>query len=281
MNVSANVPDSNWTDARRVAALRKWHASWVSFSRPATDLIVQALAPADGLRVLDLASGAGEPALSIAAAVGPAGRVTATDLGTDVLALAEEDARSHRIDNLECKVVDAQFLPFPRETFDAVTSRFGLMFLPACDRALRECRRVLAPGGKAVFLVWGRYEQPFWQATIGVLGKYVHLPEIPSDAPHIFCFAEPGKLVRTMHQAGFASVREERVTLALAWPGSPRNLWTYFSESSGQYRLFMEQLTKENWENAAADVENLLAKQFDGQRVNLSAEVVLATGTST
>jgi ubiquinone/menaquinone biosynthesis C-methylase UbiE len=278
MSASSNAPDSSWTDARRVAALRKWHASWVAFSRPATDLIVQALAPAAGLRVLDLASGAGEPALSIASAVGPAGRVVATDLGADVLALAEEDARAHGVANLECKLVDAQFLPFLKESFDAVTCRFGLMFFPNCDRALRECRRVLAPGGKAVFLVWGRYDQPFWQATIGVLGRYVHLPEIPSDAPHIFRFAEPDKLMRAMQEAGFDSVREDRVSLALAWPGSPRNFWTYFTESSGQYRLFMEKLTKENWENAARDVENLLAEHFDGQQLNLATEVVLATG---
>lgn len=279
MNASANAPDSSWTDARRVAALRKWHASWASFSRPATDLIVQALAPAAGLRVLDLASGAGEPALSIAAAAGPAGCVTATDLGMDVLAIAEEDARAQGVSNLECKLVDAQFLPFLKESFDAVTCRFGLMFFPNCDRALRECRRVLAPGGKAVFLVWGRFEQPFWQATIGVLGKYVHLPEIPSDAPHIFRFAESGKLIRAMQQAGFESILEDRRTLSLVWPGSPRNFWTYFSETSGQYRLFMEQLTKANWENAARDVENLLAEHFDGQQLNLATEVVLATGT--
>jgi SAM-dependent methyltransferase len=174
--------------------------------------------------------------------------------------------------------VDAQFLPFSKESFNAVTCRFGLMFFPDCDRALRECRRVLVSGGKGIFLVWGRFEQPFWQATVGVLGKYVRLPEIPSDAPHVFRFAEPRKLARAMEQAGFDSVREERVTLALTWPGSPRNLWTYFSESSGQYRLFFEQLTKDNWETAACEVERLLAQQFDGQQVNLSAEVVLATG---
>jgi len=278
MKASANAPDSRWTDGRRIAALRKWHPVWAAFSRPITDLMVRALAPTAGLRVLDLACGAGEPALSIAAAVGPAGRVTATDLGSELLCIAEEEARDHGITNIEYKIADAQFLPFSKESFNAVTCRFGLMFFPDCHRALCECRRVLARGGKAVFLVWGSYEQPFWQATVGILGKYMQLPEIPPDEPHIFRFAESGKVVRFMQHAGFDSAREERVTLPLAWPDFPRNLWTYFSESSGQYRQFVEQLTKENWENAACDAEKLLAEYFDGKQLKLPVEVILATG---
>jgi ubiquinone/menaquinone biosynthesis C-methylase UbiE len=278
MSVPANTPDARWTDPQRIAALRKWHPAWVKFAAPLNDLIVRALAPAEGLRILDLACGAGEPAFSLAAAVGPSGHVTATDLGLDLLAMVEEDASARGITNLECKTVDAQFLPFPKESFDAVTCRFGVMFFPSCERALPECHRVLVPGGKAVFLVWGKYEQPFWLATIEILGGYVNLPEIPPDAPHVFRFSEAGKLARAMREAGFTSVQEERVSRTLTWPGDPRNLWTYFSESSGMYRQFMQQLSKDDWESGAREVEKLLAEYFDGQQLKLPVEVILATG---
>ncbi len=278
MTASANAPDARWTDPQRITALRKWHPTWVKFSAPINDLIVRALAPAEGLRVLDLACGAGEPAFSLASAVGPTGHITATDLGADLLAMVEEESRARGITNLECKVADAQFLPFPKDSFDAVTCRFGVMFFPDARRALRECCRVLAPGGKAVFLVWGKSEQPFWQATIEILGNYVNLPELPQDSPHVFRFAEAGKLSRGMRDAGFQSAQEDRITLSLIWPGNPRNLWTYFSESSGMYRQFMERLSKDDWESGARDVETLLAEYFDGQQMNLPVEVILATG---
>jgi ubiquinone/menaquinone biosynthesis C-methylase UbiE len=279
MTVSANAPDARWTDPQRIIALRKWHSTWVKFSAPLNELIVNALAPTEGLRVLDLACGAGEPAFSLAAAVGPAGRVVATDLGAEVLTLVEQEARSRGVTNLECKTVDAQFLPFAKNSFDAVTCRFGVMFFPSCERALRECHRVLVPGGRAVFLVWGTSEQPFWQATIEILGNYVNLPEIPADAPYVFRFAEADKLSRALRAAGFESAQEERISLTLHWPGSPRNLWTYFAESSGMYRQFMEQLSKDDWESGAREVEKFLAPYFDGQQMNLPVEVILATGS--
>jgi ubiquinone/menaquinone biosynthesis C-methylase UbiE len=279
MKASAGSSHPGWTDPQRIVALRKWHPSWAQFAAPLNQLMVRALPPADGLRILDLACGAGEPAFSLAAAVGPGGRVTATDLGLDILALVEEETRERGITNLESKIVDAQFLPFSKESFDAVTCRFGVMFFPDCHRTLRECRRVLAPGGKAVFLVWGKFEQPFWQATIGILARYVNLPEIHPDAPQVFRFADAGKLSRAMRDAGFESAQEEHVSLTLTWPGNPRNLWTYFSESSGMYRQFMQQLSRDDWEGGARDAEKLLAEYFDGQHMSLPVEVNLVTGT--
>jgi len=79
-------PSTPWTDERRLAALRTWSSCWTALSRQATQILLDALEPARGLRALDLACGAGEPALSLAAAVGPAAHVVATALTPGKLA---------------------------------------------------------------------------------------------------------------------------------------------------------------------------------------------------
>ena len=78
-----------------------------------------------GHRVLDLASGAGEPALTIARRVSPEGSVTATDLVDDMLAGARRRADAARLDNIRFRQADMENLPFPDQSFDRLTCRFG------------------------------------------------------------------------------------------------------------------------------------------------------------
>src|ERR1700675_110827 len=92
-------------------------------SRQATELVVQGAALSSGMHVLDLASGSGEPALSVATAVGPEGRVTATDLLREMLQIAEENASARGIKNIDFRAADAEQLPFPARLFDRITCR--------------------------------------------------------------------------------------------------------------------------------------------------------------
>jgi len=141
-----------WTDAETVAAWRKWHAQIAAFTRGATDAILEAVHIRPGMHVLDLASGVGDPALSLAQAVGPAGRVTATDLGRGMFSLAEELARERGITNLEFREANAEALPFADRSFDAVTCRFAIMLVPDASKVLRESLRVLKPAGEPLSL---------------------------------------------------------------------------------------------------------------------------------
>ena len=77
-----------WTAADTIAAWRKWHSQIAKFTRGATDAILEAAQLKPGMKVLDLASGVGDPALSVAQAVAPSGRVTASDLGPGMFSLA-------------------------------------------------------------------------------------------------------------------------------------------------------------------------------------------------
>ncbi len=270
-----------WTGAKTVAAWRKWHAHVAAFSRGATEAILEAAQLRPGLHVLDLASGVGDPALSIAAEVAPAGRVTATDLGPGMMSLAEELARKKGITNIEFREANAESLPFADESYDVLTCRFGIMFFPDLRKALRECFRVLKPGGRAAFVAWGKKEQPFFTTTAGVLLKHVPVPTPPPDpdGPSMFMFGERDRLRRALEAAGFTNVHEEARIVNGHWAGPPEEYWEQFSEVAAPFRPLLAQLSPQEKAAATAEILTALKRFWNGRELNMPLEIVIASGT--
>ena len=234
-----------WTGQETVAAWRKWHDRIATFTRGATEAILETAQLRPGLRVLDLASGVGDPALSIAAKVTPSGRVTATDLGPGMISLAEELARKRGLTNIEFREASAESLPFADEWYDVLACRFGIMFFPDLPRALRECLRVLKPGGRVVFVAWGKKEQPFFTTTAGIILKHVPVPPpVPDpDGPSLFMFGERDRLRHSLEAAGFRNVHEEARIVNGHWAGPPEEYWEQFSEVAAPFRPLIAQLS--------------------------------------
>ena len=176
--------------------------------------LLDAAALAPGHRVLDLASGAGEPALSAARRVAPDGRVTATDLVPAMLAGAERRAKSQGLDNIIFNQADMEALPFPDRCFDRVTCRFGLMFVPDPVRALREARRVLVPGGKVALMVWGPMADTTIMVVVRDAGDAVLGPPDDNQAHLPFRMGQEGALSRPLVDAGFAAIEERALRFA-------------------------------------------------------------------
>src|SRR5437899_7852423 len=163
MMPSIPEPEPSWGIHYRLIAAEKWKAKSAAMGQPVTGALVEYAEVRPGMRVLDLASGTGEPAISLAQRVGEQGAVTALDLSAELLDIAKDRARAKGLNNFTAKEADAHSLPFPDNTFDLGTSRFGVMFFREPVVALRELHRVLKPGARACFLAWGSFEQPFWQ----------------------------------------------------------------------------------------------------------------------
>ncbi len=269
-----------WTGDRTVTAWRKWHAQIAAFTRGATEAILEAAHLRPGMRVLDLACGVGDPALSIAEEVGPSGRVTATDLGPGMMVLAEELARKKGLTNIEFREANAESLPFADETYDVLTCRFGIMFFPDLPKALRECLRVLKPGGRAAFVAWGKKEQPFFTTTAGVILKHVPVPPPPPDpdGPSLFMFGERDRLRRALQDAGFGNVHEEDRIIAGRWSSSVEEYWEQFSEVAAPFRPLIEQLTPEKMTQAKSEIFAALKKFWNGRELNMPLEIVIGEG---
>ena len=128
-----------------------------------------------GQKVLDLASGTGEPALAIARLVQPTGMVTALDLSKAMLDTARERAEKLGITNMDFRVGPMDVLDFEDHTFDVVTCRFGLMFADDAGAAMKEARRVLVPGGRIAVIVHGpRHHNTQFDVVRRALGRLHH-----------------------------------------------------------------------------------------------------------
>src|SRR6187551_1012154 len=149
------------TWARLSAGWDKWDPVIMDQLRPVGDAIIERLEIADHQQHLDIASGTGEPGLSIAR-LAPKGRVVLTDLVAEMLDIAERRARAEGLANVETKVCSADDLPFDDAIFDSVSVRFGYMFFPDMTAATAEFARVLRPGGVLCSSVWVRPEENPW-----------------------------------------------------------------------------------------------------------------------
>lgn len=130
-----------------------------------------------GQHVLDLGSGTGYPALLTAQVVGPQGSVIGIDLAESMLAAAGRKAKMLGLTNVTFHTGDVTTLPFGAGSFDAVTSRFCLMFLPEIPKAAAEIARVLKPGGWLTAAVWSTPDKnPSIRIPMEVIKQFIELP---------------------------------------------------------------------------------------------------------
>lgn len=268
----------DWGDQYRLVASEKWRAKSAAMGQPVTDALVEYAQPAPGMQVLDVASGTGEPAISLASRVGEQGHVTATDVSAGLLEIAAKRGRTRGLKNFTIQVADAHKLPFSDNSFDLATSRFGVMFFDDPIGALQESRRVLRPGARACFLVWGSIEQPYWQSMMGVVNRHVGGPQVQPDGPDPFKFSQPGSLCSIFRCAGFTAVEEETKTLPWTWPGSVEELWEYSQSVSVPFRPMLERVPAEKWPQIHAEVHAAMRQYWDGEKVAFGVSVVLGSG---
>jgi ubiquinone/menaquinone biosynthesis C-methylase UbiE len=207
----------------------KWDALVMGMLAPVGAEMIRALAPRDGSEHLDVASGTGEPGLSIAALV-PRGRVVLTDLSGGMLAVASANASALGLTNVETRQCGADDLPFGDASFDTITCRFGLMFFPDIAGAVTELLRVLRPGGRISAAVWaGPPGNPWATIPLAAISAEVEMPPPPPDAPGLFRCAAPGAIGGVFRGAGMRDVTETDVRGFLC-PASAEDYWSYATE---------------------------------------------------
>lgn len=215
--------------AKLSASWDKWDSIIVDQLRPAGAAIIERLGIAEDQQHLDIASGTGEPGLSIAR-LAPRGRVVLTDLAAEMLDVATRRASEQGIANIETRVCSAEDLPFDDATFNSVSVRFGYMFFPDLATATAEFARVLRPGGRLCSSVWVRPEDNPWTAIAmrAIATEVVVAPPDP-DGPNMFRCAAPGYVSALYEGAGLLDIAEWDVEVGLVTQ-SPEQYWEMTSE---------------------------------------------------
>ncbi len=275
--MSASNP-APWGSSFRLVAAEKWKAKSAAMGGAVTDAIVEYSRPLPGMRVVDLASGTGEPAISLAQRVGRQGSVTAVDQSSELLDIAAERARNKKLSNFSIQQADAHLLPFADQNFDLATCRFGVMFFSDPQRALRELRRVLKPGARACFAAWGPVEQPYWQTTIKIVHRHAGGSILPAGGADPFRFAPAGSLSEVLSAAGFHEGEESTQNLPWTWPGDAEEVFEYVCQVSAPFRPMLERISADQWPVIRAEAKAAIERYRVGDEIRFGAEIVFVSG---
>ena len=211
------------------AGWEKWDSAIMDQLGPVGNAMIEHLDIDEGHLILDIASGTGEPGLSIARR-SPKAHVVLSDLVSEMLDIAARRARAHGIANVETRVCSADDLPFDDATFDAVSVRFGYMFFPDVAKATAEFARVLKPGGRVCSSVWVKPEEnPWTSVAMGAIATEVTLAPPDPDGPNMYRCAGPGYVNALYEGAGLRDVVDWDVGVELVTE-SPEEYWDLISE---------------------------------------------------
>ncbi|MGB0062223.1 class I SAM-dependent methyltransferase [Candidatus Binatus sp.] len=198
-----------------------WKRWWPTFERAAqtvNDRLVELANVHPGNRVLDIATGSGEPALTAARAVGQAGRVVAVDMSPGMLAIARERVDAAGLKNVELVESDAEALKLDPHSFDAVLCRWGLMFMPDLDGVVRAMHRALKPGGRIATAVWSAADKvPMCGLARDAIQRITGITP-PPGAPNPTKLADTSILERALSAANFRDVTIERLIVTFDFP---------------------------------------------------------------
>jgi ubiquinone/menaquinone biosynthesis C-methylase UbiE len=221
------------------------------FHKPLLELVKPSL----GERVLDVCTGLGEPAMSIASSISPTGRVVGVDLSANMTEIAQKSAARRGLRNVDFLTMDAEKLEFPSNSFDVAISCFGFQIVTDPKAAAKEIFRVLKPGGRAGFTVWSTGDRtPALDVIVGPLMEHA-TPDEDGYLPTPYELGGPGELANMLKEIGFANPNEVRSLgnwvaesvddyLTMLLDGSP--LGHSLSEESEEVREEVREKSKKN-----------------------------------
>jgi SAM-dependent methyltransferase len=197
---------------------------WIPHIQPVGDRLIELLDLRAGQRVLDVACGTGEPALSIARRLGARVTVTGVDSAEAMVERARAKAVAESLAGVTFRVMPGERLAFPDSAVDRVVCRFGLMLFEDPLSGAREMWRVLKSGGRAAIAVWGPLPQlASVHAVWRLLSDYLPPADVPAE-PKMVSLGAPGALERVLTDAGWSGVRIEPFTATYRF-ATPLEYW--------------------------------------------------------
>jgi ubiquinone/menaquinone biosynthesis C-methylase UbiE len=264
------------------AMARGWddrHAYFEETARPVAERMLERLAPAPGQAILELAAGTGVVGFAAAALVGSGGRVIVSDFSKAMVTVAERRAVELGLENVECRVLDAERLELPDAAVDGVLCRWGYMLMANPEAALVETRRVLRRGGRLSCAVFAGAEKNPWVALPArVLQERGHMPQV-AGTPGILALADRDRLRRLFFGAGFSEPDIDEVAFVWRFRG-PDDYWQFLTGAAGAIAILLDRLEHDERERVREEVaERVLSFSSAGAAIELPAVSLVASAS--
>jgi ubiquinone/menaquinone biosynthesis C-methylase UbiE len=234
-----------------------------------------------GSRVLDIATGIGEPAITAANQVGNSGHVLATDISSQMLSIAKQRAISLGLQQVvEFKEGDAETIDLSASTFNAVLCRWGLMFLPDLGAGLSNIYKSLVGGGRLAAAVWASPDKDTLSAsTMNAVMKETNSPPSPPGTPGPFSLSDENILKNSFIKSGFKDVTFERMNVTFDFD-SAEDFTTFVHETAGPLQAMLGNETQERREEILKAVTEIARKYADSNTgtVKLINEAICIVG---
>ncbi|MDH5403674.1 MAG: class I SAM-dependent methyltransferase [Candidatus Heimdallarchaeota archaeon] len=258
-----------------------WH-KWIPFIstllKDATDLMLDMANIENGDRVLDIAAGDGDQSFSAIERVGNSGYVLATDISTNLMEYAAQEAKNKGYSNLETKVMDAGNLELPDNSFDAVICRLGLMLIPGYEKVLDEAYRVLKPSSRISVVVFSTPDKSPWISVPAMTAmQRVNASPPPKGAPGLFSLGAPGMITELLHSAGFEDIQVEYLNSSFKL-SSAQECTDFLKDIAGAIHAILAPLSDEEQEQTWKDIRQALLKFESEEGFSTSNEVIIAAG---
>ena len=250
------------------------YVDWMRNLEPFRSEALVQLKPRPGERILDLGTGPGEPALTIAREVGSDGRVFGVDLSEKMIQIADQVRSGRKIHNAEFQVMDCSKLTFPDASFDAAISCFGFQIFTNPETAASEAYRVLRPEGRILATVWSTGNKvPFLDVIIAPMLEHAE-PDATGYLPTPYETGGPGEMVAFLEAAGFRRAEERRVTHVMRYESEQAYLESILTATPIGHSLSEE--SKEVQEEVLTKTRANLQKWAAPEGILLPAECVIA-----
>jgi len=251
-----------------------------SMIAPISEIMIERISARQGEKVLDIGCGGGITSIRLAGLVAPIGNVVGIDVSEPILQIAKN--RAATIDNIQFILNDAGTIPLEPNTFDIITSRFGIMFFDNPILAFRNLHTSLIPNGRLIFMCWRKiHENPLMNEPVKIISELLELKDDAEYAdptiPGPFSLSDPQHLTDLLETAGFNNIKLQKVDENL--PLGKLEQAISYSMKMGPAGKILKDATHQIKQEASHAIRQAFKKYSKDNRVNVPSATWIVSAT--